>query len=455
MDHQAYTSDQNELPDPTTKVVEQYRVSPPPAAVPDTVLPTTFFDVLWLFVGPVKRLFFYPSPGITTHGFLTTHLPALRRSLSLTLRSYFSLAGNLLLPDLTIAYADGDSVPLLVAESEGDFARLTADGPKDVELARPLVPPLPPAEGGRAPLLAVQFTVFPGAGFSLGVTIHHAATDGSSSARFLKSWAAIHRSDGGPSAAEELPIYDRGELRRLDEDKKGFLEDMKEAATKWEHQLKVSPEKTNLGQSVRATFVLTRAEIDKLRRRIMPITDVRPSTFVAAVSHVWVCLTKARGDDDRIVYLGFAADCRTRIDPPVPSAYFGNCIGVVSCEASGPDLVRPDGLIVAAKTVQAGIRALEGRVVVGLRETIRKYSKSDVRGLRVLSIAGSPRLAVYGIDFGWGSPKKVEVISIEEGEAMSLAESRDGDGGLEIGMVGPAAEMERFGCLLKTSLDSF
>lgn len=443
---------------PAVKVLETHRVSPPPSSVPDTVLPLTFYDVLWLFMGPVERLFFYHSTNIATlHDFLRNHLPALRHSLSLTLQSYFSLAGHLVpsteTGELVISYADGDSVSFVVTESDADFAALISDSSKDVRMMHPLVPSLPAAdEMGRSPICAVQVTIFPGAGFCLGVSIHHAAADGNSSTRFLKAWAAIHRSVGDPSALPAGPVYDRGVLGELDEHKMGFLQDLQRVGPELEASLaELVPKMIQLGPLVRTTFILTRAQIEKLQVRIASVMGDRPSTFVAACSHVWVCLTKARGDHYRTVYMSFAGDCRRRLDPPMPAAYFGNCIGGVYCEASGAELVEDmKGIIAASKALRSGIEGLQSRPVVGLREMVHKFVK--LVNERVLSIAGSPRLGVYEIDFGWGVPKKVEVKSIEGNGAMSLAESRDGEGGIEIGMVGPKSEIENFGIFFKEDL---
>ncbi|XXG39035.1 hypothetical protein AAC387_Pa01g0100 [Persea americana] len=71
----------------------------------------------------------------------------------------------------------------------------------------------------------------------------------------------------------------------------------------------------------------------------------------------------------------------------------------------------------------------------------------------LLSVAGSPRLQVHDVDFGFGRPRKVEVISIEESGAMSLAESReDGGRGIEVGLALPESEMERVTYLFKEGL---
>ena len=57
-----------------------------------------------------------------------------------------------------------------------------------------------------------------------------------------------------------------------------------------------------------------------------------------------------------------------------------------------------------------------------------------------LMVTGSPKFTVYETDFGFGRPTKVEMIHSFKG--MSLAESEDKEGGLEIGLVCTSTEFE-------------
>ena len=47
-------------------------------------------------------------------------------------------------------------------------------------------------------------------------------------------------------------------------------------------------------------------------------------------------------------------------------------------------------------------------------------------------------------DFGWGRPKRIEEISIDTTRAISLIESRDLEGGIEVGLALPKPEMDAF-----------
>lgn len=163
---------------------------------------------------------------------------------------------------------------------------------------------------------------------------------------------------------------------------------------------------------------------------------LRLSSFVLTCAYVWVCLTKARGDvgSEATVHCGFAVDCRSRLDPPVPVAYFGNCIGACFARAKGSDIAGgdDDGFAVACKAIGREIQRLDddgGRgALEGADQWLTGFFDVWAQGGRILSVAGSPRLRVYDTDFGFGRPCKVEVRSIEETAAMSLAERRDGGG---------------------------
>jgi hypothetical protein len=78
--------------------------------------------------------------------------------------------------------------------------------------------------------------------------------------------------------------------------------------------------------------------------------------------------------------------------------------------------------------------------------------KEAAGGAALLSVAGSHQFEVYGTDFGWGKPEKVEITSIDRTGAISLAERKDGNGGVEIGLVLEKHEMEKFTSLFVDGL---
>ncbi|XP_077213993.1 malonyl-coenzyme:anthocyanin 5-O-glucoside-6'''-O-malonyltransferase-like [Tasmannia lanceolata] len=392
-------------------------------------------------------VFFYEHPLPTTH-FLQTTLPNLKNSLSLSLQLFYPLAGNLTLSLQTsnheIHYIDGDSVSLTVAESYSDFYKLTTNHPRDVTEFHPLVPPLqttPATE--KNPLVALQVTVFPNAGISIGMSIHHAAADGRSMAHFRKSWASICRSGGDLSVITEPPIMDRTLAARLKQIERNYFKEMEKIKVK--HRLEeFVVKKTEDQEMVRATFVLTRTDIERLRQWVLARVEPsqKPShysAFVLTLAYMWICLAKLRKVvGDKTVHVAFPVDCRTRLDPPLPSAFFGNCIGGCHAELKASELGGENGLVVGSDAIQKAMWGMKEEVLKDAELWISKFLSFS--GDFVLTVADSPRFHNYETDFGWGEPMKIEVISIEGMCAMSLTETRDEEGGLEVGLALPKQE---------------
>ncbi|URE05678.1 anthocyanin 5-aromatic acyltransferase [Musa troglodytarum] len=296
-------------------------------------------------------------------------------------------------------------------------------------------------------VLALQVTVFPNQGVAVGVAVHHAGCDGSSSTRFMFSWASTC---AGPRSSAVVvaapPVFDRS--------------------------LVSVPRDLYFGQRaewiihedppvdmVIASFTLKRDHIRRLKELISAKdgamegggASFRCSTIMATYAYVWVCLIKARAyGSDRTAHFMFAADCRGRLRPPLPAAYFGNCIGLCFVEAKAGELLRENGVVSAAKAIGKAIEGFGDDPLRGAEtwpETVRSIVPQQL-----LSVAGSPRFRVYDLDFGWGTPNKVEVTSIVRVGAMSVSESRE-EGGVEIGMGLRKHDMDEFGTHFIDGLD--
>ncbi|KAJ8647075.1 hypothetical protein MRB53_000098 [Persea americana] len=335
-------------PPNTVEVLELSRVAPPPGSVSEASLPLTFFDVFWIVLPPVQRLFFYEfSPtNTTTSHFFDSLLPHLKHSLSLALQLFYPLAGNLILSPQTgeheVRYVEGDSISFTVAESTADFHHLVGNQQKNAEELHPLVCQLPPPS-----LLALQVTLFPKNGFCIGIALHHVVADGRSLAHFMKSWASIYRT-GDVSSITTVPSFDRSLVKDVKGLKKILLTQI--ADIKMEETLE-DVDVANQVHPVRATFVVGRAQIERLRHRVLASLPELPhcTPFVLTCAHVWVCLVKARGDiGDKTVHFIFA-----------------NCIGLGFAEAKGCDLAREDGLVAGSDSIGRAIHGLADGPLTG------------------------------------------------------------------------------------------
>ncbi|KAL6638620.1 hypothetical protein ACP70R_023731 [Stipagrostis hirtigluma subsp. patula] len=418
--------------------------APPP---PESSLPLTYFDIFWLHSPPVERVFFYRlAPDADVDAIVSN----LRESLSRAVRAFYPLAGHLrLTPGTTnryeLYYRPGDGVAFTVAEcDDADIDSLATDDPKEVAKIAPLVPPLP--EGGA--VLALQATLLSARrGLALGVAVHHAACDGAASTHFLHTWAsaATCRDDG--AQAPPPPVIDRSLLP----DPRGLYDIFCEAKPSTEEMefVKMSPDQ------LLATFTLSKDDLqcvkdavagEAARRGVAP---PRCSSLVATFGFVWWCYQRAKEEaghgDEQPTCLLFPVDHRSRMKPPLPEKYLGNCVGPAFGLAPKGELAAAGagGLFSACAAVAAAIdEAVSGIGTPSVDAWMERIR--EVGAMGTLSVAGSPRFGVYGLDFGFGRPAKVDIVSVAKTGAVGVAERRSGGGGMEVGVSLQPAGMDRF-----------
>ncbi|KAK8466213.1 hypothetical protein PHAVU_008G032450 [Phaseolus vulgaris] len=469
------------------KIHQQCRVAPPSA--PQTSLPLVFFDMFWLRFHPVERIFFYTLP--ISHSspsiFFTQVVPKLKTSLSHTLQHFPPLAGNVVWSDSSskpvVQYTPGDAVSVVLAESEADFDHALDNAPKEASESRCLVPHLESLDS-RASVMALQITLFPNRGFAIGISTHHAVLDGKSSTLFLKAWASLCKtnddhsesSSSTPSLPPELePFFDRtvidtatvfGGSSNIDKLFSRLLsnEDSDPRC------LKLLPFHPKLEDHVRGSFVLTGADLDKLRNRVLSKWDsvgiveeesnsnsrvsskpTQLSTFVLTCAYATVCIAKAwhgvEKEKNKFCF-GFSVDCRARLETPIPENYFGNCVWGHLVDAKPSEFIEEEGFVIIAKSIHSKIKEmLDEGVFHGADTAAPRFIALTKEGVEILGIAGSNRFGVYGIDFGWGKPSKVEIVSIDRALTIGLAENRDNKLGVEVGVVLKKPVMKLFGTL--------
>ncbi|CAN6574633.1 unnamed protein product [Malus baccata var. baccata] len=453
------------------KVVEVCKVAPNPSSPDEQSLPLTFFDILWLRFPPIQRVFFFEVPSFNTSLFFDSVLPKLKTSLSVTLQHFVPLAGNLIWPQDSppiINYVKGNAVSLTIAESKADFYHLVSSNSFSVEAKEyhPLIPHLAVSHD-QAEVLALQITAFPTGGFSIGSAVHHAVLDGKTSTMFIKSWAHICKHGGGGQGPSSplLPSYDRMAIK----DPAGlhaiFSKDWLRYGGSNNRTL-MSLEFTGAESLIRGSFEITRAKIESLRQSVMSMmakekqqaghsVQLHLSTFSLTCAYTWVCLVKAEEIKTKKVLLVFNVDCRSRLDPPLPATYFGNCITPHGVIAETDDLMGEDGLFVALTAVSAAIKRLDtDGVLNGMETWIPTMFDAQTSTDRIFSVAGSPRFELYdAADFGWGRPRTIEFVSIDRTGAISLSDSKNGGGGVEIGLALKKHSMEAFASLFAEGLE--
>ncbi|KAK3008971.1 hypothetical protein RJ639_015381 [Escallonia herrerae] len=417
-------------------VLEHCQISPPPGAVAEKVFPLSFLDLGWLHSSPLQEVHFFDFPHPAAY-FRQTVVPDLKASLSLTLKHFLPFAGKLILPIdpdsgwPRFRYADEDSIPVTFSECHIDYDYLVGNHARNANDFHPLVPQLPPAGHASdcviAPVLAIQVTVFPNKGICLGMTNDHAACDASSILGFLRAWSSITQlgDDAAYVASGAVPFCDRTVIK----DTKGI------GASIWIEIGKIKYQQLPLpslpSDQVRTTFLITRANIQGLKNLVLPSTK-RVSSFVVACAYIWTCLTKATAasstgqelrDENEVEHFSFPMECRA---PPCFST------------AKVAQILGEDGFTTAVETIGEELKKRldnsEEGIFKGAERGLAEFVEK--MGQRIIGLAGSPKFDFYGIDFGWGKPKR----------------SKDSSGDLEIGLSFPKSKMDAFATIFEDGL---
>ncbi|XP_027349241.1 coumaroyl-CoA:anthocyanidin 3-O-glucoside-6''-O-coumaroyltransferase 1-like [Abrus precatorius] len=459
----------------TVKVIEQCQISPPPGSVPSTSIPLTFLDLPWLCCPPIKRIFLYEFPYSTQY-FFQTFLPTLKHSLSLTLQHFFPFSANLVFPPKPnkphILYSHDDCISFTVVESTADFTKLVSDSPRDVKDLHPFVPLLPSSrtlEDGTFlfPLMAIQVTVMSNSAFSICITFSHVVADGRAFHHFMKFWASICKSKGDLAFLEgslSLPLHNRNIIDDPISLKPIFSEEL------WNLSLQNLNSKGLIhdvpSDMVRHMIVLSHDHIEKLKRWVSvrckshdPAT-LHITTFVVTCSLIWVCKVKSEEIKDGIILpnndesyvLTFVADCRNRPQLSTQLEYFGNCLVSGNVVLKRSTLVAGNGILEAAIAIGSKVRYMQCEIFEGAETLMSNLTEFDKLGQHVTVIAGSPKLEVYETDFGWGKPKRSEVVNVEISGTISFSDCRDEEGKIEVGLALQKIQMKKFCTILQEQL---
>ncbi|KAK7290936.1 hypothetical protein RIF29_05734 [Crotalaria pallida] len=461
-----------QMEDPSThKLVEQSQVTPAapldPKASTTKSLPLTFLDLP--LAGPVyvRRQFFYHFP-YPTHHFYETILPNLKHSLSLTLQYFFPLAGILLCPPPPhkpfIRCTNDDYVTLTILESAADFDHLSSNHPKNLKDLDHLVPELTCTtmhdhenhdhdhdDTFMFPLLALKATVFPNRGLCIAITYCHIIDD-RCCGHFMKSWSSISQTGGVDFIEKSTPCFDREVLKDPKELEAIFLRDYFNERSTWKDKLigqisKHDGDNNDEEDYVKATILFSKEDIEVLKKWVLnewkknnnkSNVPQSLSKFVVTCAFVWASLVKTRyrnddqEDETKEEYFRFSADCRDRLEYPIPGTYFGNCITRCHAILKRKDLKGEGGFLNAVKVIERAVCNMKDEPFEDAENWRATFTKMFVLGSVVL-VTGSPKFSVYETDFGFGRPTKVEMV--HSFKCMSLAESGDREGGLEVGLI--------------------
>ncbi|KAK7336271.1 hypothetical protein VNO77_16807 [Canavalia gladiata] len=367
------------------------------------------------------QLYLYANTRITNHSSLTSIIHTLSTSLSKALTHYYPFAGRLCWTQngrlQLLCNAKGALLLEATCNCELNLDDLAHFAPTHVvEQLAPKVDYDVPIED--IPLLLAQLTRFQCGSLTLGVVLCRPILDGTSAASFINSWAKLARGESLDSSL--MPLLDRNMLdsRKLNKPPR-FQHTEFFPPPIWKGRLR---EKQKLATAI---LELKKAQVEKLKKKACDFGKKQRAftSFEVITGHLWRCVCKVRyvgnGNGDQPTRLLTLVNCRNRLSPSLPKAYFGNAtFPTVTPTCSFDDIIhKPLGY--AVEKLREAIERLNDEYVRSaldyianvkdmnlLRDTFYNSSGKGqfMKGDPNLYMVAWTNLGLLDTDFGWGKP---------------------------------------------------
>ncbi|XP_028761266.1 spermidine hydroxycinnamoyl transferase-like [Neltuma alba] len=408
----------------------------PSEPTPTGIFPLSDFDQIRL--SSHAPLLFVYRPHFNDHAPLPFSIHTLAKSLSRALVHFYPFAGQLreIQGGRFQLHCNAMGARLLEAVSEAKLDDLGDFQPnQDVEQLMPKIDYRLPLE--EIPLLVVQLTRFRCGGLTLGVAVSRAVVDGVSAMRFVISWARITRGEGLDLSSSEMLLRDSTILdSRKPCTAPRFDHPEFSPPPLWEGSLVDAEDEADT-----AILKITKNQVQKLKEKASNFGPPRrPYTSFEVISGVlWRCACKARyeGNGNQPTRLSTLVDCRNRLRPPLPNAFFGNVTLPTVTKTSKFDDVMSKPVSYAVGEIRQALEKLTDSYVRSALDYIA--GQNDVRLLRNAGpgkFKGNPNLTLVSwmnfsfqdADFGWGKPVYMGPGNINsEGKAFLMNDGA-GDG---------------------------
>ncbi|XP_023927050.2 LOW QUALITY PROTEIN: stemmadenine O-acetyltransferase [Quercus suber] len=262
---------------------------------------------------------------------------------------------------------------------------------------------------------AVQANYFTCGGIAIGACISHKIADGTSFIMLMKTWAATARGD-----SDIYPQFQASTLFPPTSTLSGF-----------------QPENSMIKEKlVLKRFVFSSASIVALREKYAESSELEcplhPSRVEALSVFLWsryVATTQENFGPKKLNMMIFAVNFPNKDDPPLPRNSFGNIFWLATVFLSSEER---NGLV---GKVRAAIRKIDNEYVKKLQDHaqhlnfLKKASgnllKEDIVPFNFSSWCKFP---MYEVDFGWGNPMWIGLVSLPFKNVVIFIDTKSGDG---------------------------
>ncbi|KAI3852993.1 hypothetical protein MKW92_005403 [Papaver armeniacum] len=317
----------------------------------------------------------------------------LKNSLSETLEYFYPLAGRLAIrkhedddDDETISmYIDcknSTGAEFICATTDITASDLLDSSREDLQIGAQI----------SHPLLSVQVTKLID-GIFIGCSINHTVCDGTSFWHFIASWAEISRGDGFVFFDTDSPIRIPISTFQL-------------LPHRYSHN--TSPLEERIFHFEQESIARLKIKAN-LEISIFESSTTTISSLQALFAHIWLATTRARKlDPNEETSFWLSIGNRSRMNPPLPEAYFGNSLQHGVATAKAGELLEK-GLGWAALLLNQVIVSCNNEKVLSIWKSwvVRPsfmFTGNSPPPTNIMVSGGSPRFNVYENDFGWGKP---------------------------------------------------
>ncbi|CAJ1920201.1 unnamed protein product [Sphenostylis stenocarpa] len=389
-----------------------------------------------------SELYIYANTRITDDSSFASMIHTLSTSLSKTLSLFHPFAGSLSRIHggrfQLLCNAKGAVLVAASCYTELSFEDLFEFAPT---YAVPKINYDVPIE--EVPLLVAQVTRFPCGFVTLGLALCRAIVDGTSVSGFVNSWAKLARGESLDSGL--IPLLGRTKLDSFKLNKPprfGHPEFLPPPS--WTQRDELMQQE--LGT---AMLVITKGQVRKLKYKACDFGSgygkgpIRGYTSFEVLSgHLWRCVCKVRysGDMRQPTRLTTLVNCRNRLRPSLPTAYFGNATFPTVTETCSFDDIMQKPLGYAVGKVREAIERMRDEYVRSaldyiacvedmdlFRDTFYNSGGKDKEDPN-LYVVGWTNFASFATDFGWGKPVCLLPGNIKSNGKAFILDTASGDG---------------------------
>ncbi|CAJ1973404.1 unnamed protein product [Sphenostylis stenocarpa] len=394
---------------PVVRLVSEIFVNSHPSnEVSNQIYNLTPWDIVMLSSHYIQKglLFSKPATILDQQHFMENLLEKLKHSLSLTLSHFYPLSGRLVTHKTQLP----PSYTIFVDCNNSDGARFiyaTLDMTIYDILSPVDVPPIFQSlfdhdralnqDGHSMPLLSIQVTELVD-GVFIGCSMNHSIGDGTSYWNFFNTWSQIFQAESHEYDVpiSHQPIHNRWFPNNCSPPISLPFKHHDEFIERFEAPL--------LRERV---FHFSAESIAKLKRKANLESNTTSISSLQSLSAlVWRSITRALSpQSDQKTSCRLVANNRSRMEPSLPTEYFGNCLHAVSGETTAGELLE-NGIGWAAWKLHVAVANLNFTVVMQflqrwldspfIIQTDRFFDPYSVM------MGSSPRFNMYGNEFGMG-----------------------------------------------------